>query len=179
MNNNYNYYTDENGNLHRDIPLGTAPSDAYVRTNIKLRSEIDKVQNNIDNVNALLSDISAQLEHSDENILQTIDTQITDVNERMLAQSQTINNRIDGEVTDINDTILDEKDALSARIDTIVATSTASEGNTELTDIRVDFKGRVYQTAGTAVREQTEALDEEIIQLQEKIGGNHTAKLRW
>ena len=47
--NNYeNYYRDDNGKIHRDIPLGTAPGDAYVRTNTRLKEEIKRVDDRID-----------------------------------------------------------------------------------------------------------------------------------
>lgn len=174
-----NYHTDENGNIHRDIPLGTSPADAYIRTNIKLRTEIDKVQSHIDGVSTSLSDMQSQLESADSNILEEIDNQIATVNENIDTHSQNINDRIDLEITNVSDRILAEKTTLSSRIDTIVANSTASEGNTELIDIRTDFQGRVYQTAGTSVREQVETLDNALSELQDKLGGNHSARLRW
>ena len=146
---------------------------------MKLRSEIDNVQQHIDNVSGLLNDVQSQLESSDNHILQEMDSQIADVHTDMATQAQTIHNRIDLEVTDINERIHNEKNSLSARIDTIVTNGTASEGNTELIDIRTDYKGRVYQTAGTSVREQVQALDTTLSAIQEKIGGNHSANLYW
>ena len=41
---------------------------------------------------------------------------------------------------------------LNARVSAIIASGTATEGNTELIDIRTGADGKVYQTAGDAVR---------------------------
>lgn len=43
---------------------------------------------------------------------------------------------------------------LNARVSAIIASGTATEGNTELIDIRTGADGKVYQTAGDAVRGQ-------------------------
>ncbi len=48
-------------------------------------------------------------------------------------------------------------DDLSARISNIVASSTATEGNAELIDIRLDGEGKAHTTAGDAVRAQFDA----------------------
>lgn len=47
---------------------------------------------------------------------------------------------------------------LNARVSAIIASGTATEGNTELIDIRTGANGKVYQTAGDAVRGQIGAL---------------------
>ena len=44
--------------------------------------------------------------------------------------------------------------AVNSRIDNIIANGTPTEGNTELIDIRTGSDGRVYQSAGKAVRSQ-------------------------
>lgn len=48
--------------------------------------------------------------------------------------------------------------ALNARVSAIIASGTATEGNTELIDIRTGSDGKVYPTAGDAVREQVGGL---------------------
>lgn len=53
-------------------------------------------------------------------------------------------------------------DALDDRIDGIIAVSADSEGNSELVDIRTGADGTVYDSAGTAVRRQTGALQRDI-----------------
>lgn len=45
-------------------------------------------------------------------------------------------------------------DEVSSRVSGIIANGTPTEGNTELIDVRASWNGRVYSTAGDAVREQ-------------------------
>ena len=51
---------------------------------------------------------------------------------------------------------------LNARISNIIANGTQTEGNTELIDIRTGADGKVYPTAGDAVRGQIDGVEEEI-----------------
>ena len=51
---------------------------------------------------------------------------------------------------------------LNARISNIIANGTQTEGNTELIDIRTGADGKVYPTAGDAVRGQIDGVKEEI-----------------
>ena len=51
---------------------------------------------------------------------------------------------------------------LNARVSAIIASGTATEGNTELIDIRTGADGKVYQTAGDAVRGQIGELKDDI-----------------
>ncbi|MBR2177508.1 MAG: hypothetical protein IJ861_11290, partial [Clostridia bacterium] len=43
---------------------------------------------------------------------------------------------------------------INARIDNIIAAGTATEGNSELIDVRIGNDGIVYESAGAAVRGQ-------------------------
>lgn len=71
------------------------------------------------------------------------------------------------EVKDANaraniETLTSEQSVLSSRVNNLTANSGAStEGNAELIDIRVGYDGTIYNTAGEAVRFQTEKLAEE------------------
>lgn len=59
------------------------------------------------------------------------------------------------------------------RIDNIVAQSGSTEGNSELTDIRVGANGKTYSTAGTAVREQFTAMTNELEAMPDNILNIH------
>ena len=76
MGNFDNYYIDGNGNAHRDIPLGTSPADAYVRTNLKMKNEIKKIEDQIETLQQELDGVYdlAQKRISDlfENVSQNI-----------------------------------------------------------------------------------------------------------
>ena len=52
---------------------------------------------------------------------------------------------------------------LNARVSAIIASGTATEGNTELIDIRTGADGKVYQTAGDAVRGQIGELKSDLV----------------
>lgn len=58
---------------------------------------------------------------------------------------------------------------LNARVSAIIASGTATEGNTELIDIRTGSDGKVYPTAGDAVREQVGGIKSDLSQLSEEI----------
>ena len=70
MGNFDNYYIDGNGNAHRDIPLGTSPADAYVRTNMKLKKEVQRIDGTIQETN---EHIDTEIERVDEAIVRTAD----------------------------------------------------------------------------------------------------------
>ena len=57
-------------------------------------------------------------------------------------------------VTEYKELLLYKTNELNKRISTIIADGQQTEGNTELIDIRTGADGKVYQTAGDAVREQ-------------------------
>lgn len=51
---------------------------------------------------------------------------------------------------------------ITERVDNIIVSGTPTEGNTELIDIRTAYKGKVYPTAGEAVRKQIEEVSNEL-----------------
>ena len=65
--------------------------------------------------------------------------------------------------------ISNETTELNSRISTIIADGQQTEGNTELIDIRTGADGKVYPTAGDAVRGQIGALSEENAALKEDL----------
>lgn len=68
--------------------------------------------------------------------------------------------------------ISDETTELNSRISTIIADGQQTEGNTELIDIRTGADGKVYPTAGDAVRGQIGKLKEDYSALSGKVGEN-------
>lgn len=65
-------------------------------------------------------------------------------------------------ITEYKELLLYKTNELNRRISTIIADGQQTEGNTELIDIRTGADGKVYQTAGDAVRGQIGVLSEDI-----------------
>lgn len=57
---------------------------------------------------------------------------------------------------------VEQIDLNTARIDNILVQGTPTEGNAELIDIRVGYKGKTYTTAGNAVRAQASDLNDHL-----------------
>ena len=108
-----------------DIALGTSPQDAYIRTNMKLKDETERLDKRINDTNRSVDDMSENFDSSINILQESIDHELS---------------------------------ALSKRVDHIIAHNGDTNGNTELTDIRVGTDGFVYGSAGTAVREQLNML---------------------
>ena len=52
---NNNYYVDENGERHTDIPMGTSPQAAYARTNLRLKNKVEQLENEMADVQEALT----------------------------------------------------------------------------------------------------------------------------
>ena len=78
-------------------------------------------------------------------------------------------NRVD----EYKELLLYKINELNKRISTIIADGQQTEGNTELIDIRTGADGKVYPTAGDAVRVQIGALSEGNAELKEDIGNRN------
>ena len=72
-------------------------------------------------------------------------------------------------VTEYKELLLYKINELNKRISTIIADGQQTEGNTELIDIRTGADGKVYPTAGDAVRVQIGALSEGNAELKEDL----------
>ncbi len=147
-----NYYQDENGTIHKDIPLGTSPCDAFARTNLRLKEEIQRLETRIDGT---VSDTAAQIELLEQNLAQETG--------RTQAQLQETLN-------DMADTLQAQTAALDSRFDNLITHNNDTEGNSELTDIRLGIDSTVYASAGQAVRGQIQALDTSVAQLSHILG---------
>ena len=76
-------------------------------------------------------------------------------------------------VTEYKELLLYKTNELNRRISTIIADGQQTEGNTELIDIRTGADGKVYPTAGDAVRVQIGALSEGNAKLKEDLEDNY------
>lgn len=74
----------------------------------------------------------------------------------------TLDNEFENLVEQYKQIIENTTSELNARISNIIADGTQTEGNTELIDIRTGADGKVYPTAGDAVRGQIDGVEEEI-----------------
>ena len=145
MGNFDNYYIDGNGKAHRDIPLGTSPADAYVRTNMKLKKEVGRIeaamQETNDHINTEIARVDEAVANAIDRAARQIESAVNDINESIGEVSDSIDTKIAAEVTGIN-----------SRVDNIIAHNNDTEGNSELIDIRSGANGNIYATAGNAVR---------------------------
>ena len=153
MGNFDNYYIDGNGNAHRDIPLGTSPADAYVRTNMKLKKEVQRIDSALQETN---EHIETEISRVDEAVVNAVDgvsrqleSAVNDINESIEEVSDSIDTRIASLTANVN-----------SRVDNIIAHNNDTEGNSELIDIRTGADHTVYATAGTAVRTQFQSINE-------------------
>ena len=121
-----------NCKIPNDIAIGTSPQDAYVRTNLKLKDEVTRVEGLIDNTKVTIRNETEKLSQEIQQACRNIDSDI-----------DIVDRRIDTEVTNMTN-----------RIDNIIANNQDTQGNSELIDIRTGTDGIVHPSAGTAVRNQ-------------------------
>lgn len=133
---NNNYYVDENGERHTDIPMGTSPQAAYARTNLLLNNKVEQLENE-------MADIQETLSETEENVSTQLETTISTISESLEEASDSIQASMTSALTEIN-----------ARVDNIIAHNNDTEGNSELVDIRTGIDSMVYASAGSAVRTQ-------------------------
>ena len=138
---NNNYYVDENGERHTDIPMGTSPQAAYARTNLLLNNKVEQLENEMAGIQEALT--------------QTVDH----VNQSMESLSDSIHQDLDEMSENIEASVNVTLSEINARVDNIIAHNNDTEGNTELVDIRTGADGTVYTSAGAAVRSLGETID--------------------
>ena len=151
MGNYNNYYRDHNGNNHQDIPIGTSPADAYVRTNIKLTNEIKRLDDKFVETNDTIQTEIARIEQSADNVERQLESNIDNINMSIRNLSDSLGTRMTSEVTAVN-----------SRIENIIANNNNTEGNSELVDIRTGTDGTVYASAGLAVRTQVNSVMQDL-----------------
>ncbi len=159
MGNFDNYYKDKNGNEHRDIPLGTSPGDAYTRTNIKLRREVERIDTAIQethtHIDAEINRVNDVIENINDSVSEQLENAVNDINKTIGDMSISIDTQISLLTTTVNN-----------RIDNIISHNNNSDGNSELIDIRTGGNGTVYESAGDAVRTQLNCVDSKIESLE-------------
>lgn len=113
----------------------------------ELEDTIFKVKESVNNLkNKTSADLSREVESLTSRIEQTAGTAHQELQDSVHGIRQNIDElseQIDTEIMGVN-----------SRVDNIIANSSATEGNSELIDIRTGVDGTVFQTAGNAVRSQ-------------------------
>ena len=142
---NQNYYVDENGVTHMDIPLNTTPEEAYVRTNLKIKDEIERVEN-------MINESNSNFEGEVERIDAAAAAGASVAEEHLETAVEQINSDLDSAFNEINTKIDSELSSIENRVDLIIVHNNDTEGNTELLDIRTGADGMTYAAAGNAVR---------------------------
>ena len=138
---NNNYYVDENGERHTDIPMGTSPQAAYARTNLRLKNKVEQLENE-------MADVQEALTQTEDNVNQSMESLSDSIHQDLDEMSENIETGVNTALSGIN-----------ARVDNIIAHNNDTEGNTELVDIRTGVDGTVYASAGSAVRTQISVLN--------------------
>ena len=141
---NNNYYVDENGERHTDIPMGTSPQAAYARTNLRLKNKVEQLENE-------MADVQEALTQTEGNVSSQLETALNTVTENLEEASDNIQASVTSALSGIN-----------ARVDNIIAHNNDTEGNSELIDIRTSTNAVVYDSAGSAVRGQLVGLKNQI-----------------
>ena len=159
MGNFDNYYIDGNGNAHRDIPLGTSPADAYVRTNMKLKKEVQRIDAALQDTN---KHIDTEISRVDETVVNAADG----ASRQLESAFNNINQNIDEVTANISLRITTEAEEINSRVDNIITHNNDTEGNSELIDIRTGRNGRVYSSAGTAIRNQMGEIQDALVYLE-------------
>lgn len=85
------------------------------------------------------------------------DYTISDTDEEIYSFNQ-LENRLNNIVKEFDTQVKENNQVLNARMDTIVSNNNNTDGNSELVDIRVGEDGKVYDSAGAAVRGQVREL---------------------
>ena len=107
--------------------------------------------------NDRLSKLYSETENHFENILDYTDSEIQSLNNTIRNNETVINSKIENKVNEVN-----------TRIDNIIAHNNDTENNTELMDIRTGENGVVYNSAGTAIREQLSQLKNSVRDLSDE-----------
>ena len=112
-NNPKNYYQDENGNIHRDIPLGTSPQDAYARTNLKLKNEIQHIEEQFGTINDTISGITDIIEERIADVSETMENRITETVGAVSSRVSNISAQSGNDITEIVDSRISTTDGLT------------------------------------------------------------------
>lgn len=155
---NNNYYVDENGERHTDIPMGTSPQAAYARTNLLLRNKVEQLDNE-------MADVQEALTQTEDNVSSQLEAAVDNVNQSMESLSDSIHQDLDEMSENIEAGVTTALSGINTRVDNIIAHNNDTEGNTELVDIRTGSDGTVYASAGAAVRTQIANVENDILSL--------------
>ena len=99
-----------------------------------------------------------QTNHRMDTLEQNIQNDFAGVRQEI---TETVNS-IGNEMEVLSDRINSDISSVEGRIDNIIAHNNDTEGNSELVDIRTGVDGTVYASAGTAVREQINDINDNL-----------------
>ena len=133
--------------LNASVVIPSTEERAYAQTNSrlnKLNKKVDdtagQINDNIDNrINAMTA---------------TLNTQIAAMNSYVSSQVASMNTSLENTEAELESNLTNRIRTTDTRIDNIIANYTNTDENSELIDIRTASDGRIYGSAGTAVREQ-------------------------
>ena len=114
----------------------------------RIKDSVKKAERETDDkINNKAAELGQQLSETASRIEADLESKADEINANVGSVTSSLGNRITG---------------MGARIDNIIAGTAATQGNSELVDIRTAANGIVYQSAGSAVRGQVDKLTDEI-----------------
>ncbi len=137
-----NYY-----NIDASVDIPTTEEKAYAQTN----SRINRLDTKLTNT---AQQLKSETDSKISSMTRTLNTEINNMNNYIDSQVSEMHISLENAENEMNDKLDNRINATNSRIDNIIANNADSEGNTELIDIRTAADGKIYASAGTAVREQ-------------------------
>ena len=157
------FYNSEN----RQSGIGSEEAEqAISRIRLSIEELRTELEGTIENQSLTLSQgAAAQADNVRQELSQAVSSLNDDIDAlsaRITSEAASLSASISSVSVSSENSISQQADTINGRIDNIIASNNPTEGNSELEDIRTGTDGRVYQSAGTAVRDQLTALDSRI-----------------
>ena len=134
-------------NINAIVDIPTTEEKAYAQTN----SRLNKLDTKMDEKAEQLSN---KIDGKINDFTDSVNNSIRDISDYVQSEVNTISEAIENTENILESKIDERIQATNSRIDNIIANNADTDGNTELIDIRTSSDGKIYKTAGTAVRNQ-------------------------